>query len=468
MRGLLLFVLAFTNLNDVWSPDVLPNALFAWTVIREGNVDYDEFTVEGASRPRPLAHSGFLDREAYFFRACGVSTATAPPRTVRSPGGPPAPGPNDHVCSVFPPGMALLALPFFALIVLAGAFPDDLGLLIRVGHVAAAFFEVLATLLLWSILRRFASPRWSCVLVLLYFLATSVRTVSSQALWQHPGVHLAVATALWLTLREETVPLRREFLAGLALGVGTIVRQTTALVTLGTAGARPLRLLAVLAGAAIGAAPLVLYDQGAFGSPLEQGYGAKPFDTPLTTGLSGLLFSPSRGLFVYMPYLVFAFWALARAWRWPGEAARRLRALSVAWLATLFLYATYTEWWGGRVFGARFLDDLAPVLFAAIAWGTGAGLLRSRLSHAVFAALAAWSLLIFNAAALVYDQSWDTTRGINFDPSPLFSWSDPQWLAVLTALSSGGVRVLGAGLLTTLVVALFLRLELRGEVASAA
>jgi hypothetical protein len=86
----------------------------------------------------------------------------------------------------------------------------------------------------------------------------------------------------------------------------------------------------------------------------------------------------------------------------------------------------------------------------------------------VFAALAAWSLLIFNAAALVYDQSWDTTRGINFDPSPLFSWSDPQWLAVLTALSSGGVRVLAAGLLTTLVVALFLRLELRGEVASAA
>src|SRR5439155_1560781 len=210
----------------------------------------------------------------------------------------------------------------------------------------------------WSILRRFASARWSCVLVLLYFLATSVRTVSSQALWQHPGVHLAVATALWLTLREETVPLRREFLAGLALGVGTIVRQTTALVT-------------------------------------------------------------------------------------------------------LFLYATYTEWWGGRVFGARFLDDLAPVLFAAIAWGTGAGLLRSRLSHVVFAALAAWSLLIFNAAALVYDQSWDTTRGINFDPSPLFSWTDPQWLAVLAALPAGGSRVIAGGLLSMLVVALFLRLELR-------
>ena len=54
VRGLLLFVLAFANLNDIraeeapggeapglWSPDVLPNALFAWTVIKEHDVDYD-------------------------------------------------------------------------------------------------------------------------------------------------------------------------------------------------------------------------------------------------------------------------------------------------------------------------------------------------------------------------------------------------------------------------------------------
>src|SRR2546428_415404 len=130
------------------------------------------------------------------------------PSAAPGPGGPPAPGPKDHVCSVFPPGMAILALPFFAPFVLSGAYPGDLGLLIRVGHVAAAFFEMLATLLLWSVIRRFTSARWSLVLVLLYFLATSVRTVSSQALWQHPGVHLAIASALWLTLHEDLVPLR--------------------------------------------------------------------------------------------------------------------------------------------------------------------------------------------------------------------------------------------------------------------
>ena len=86
VRGLLLFALAFTNLNDIWSPDVIPNALFAWTVLGERNLDYDEFT-----GPPDGAASDKLDREAYFFRACGVSTAVLPAKAPRSIGGPPAP-----------------------------------------------------------------------------------------------------------------------------------------------------------------------------------------------------------------------------------------------------------------------------------------------------------------------------------------------------------------------------------------
>jgi len=458
VRGLILFALTFTNLNDIWSPDVLPNALFAWTAIRERNVDYDEFVF----RPNQPSSPGRLDSEAYFFRACGVSTATQPPKAPRSVGGPPAPGPNDHVCSVFPPGMAILALPFFAPLVIAGFDPLDLGLLVRMGHVVGALVEVLATLVLWSCVRRFVGPRWSLVLVLLYFFGTSVRTIASQALWQHSGVHLAVALALSVVLREESVGYGRELVAGLALGLGTVVRQTTALVALGIGGLSPRRLLAGLAGAAIGAAPLLAYNYLAFGSPLEQGYGTKPFDAPIATGLYGLLLSPSRGLLIYTPYLIFALAALLRAWRWPGETARRLRTLSLVWLATLVLYASYAEWWGGRVFGTRFLDDLAPLLFAALAWGIGTGMLRTVVTRALFGVLAAWSFLLFNAAALVYDQSWDTVPvNVNVDPSKLFSWSDPQWLAVLRMVPDGGPKVIAAVILSLLLIVLLIRIELR-------
>ena len=456
VRGALLVLLSFANLNLIWSPDVLPNTLFAWTLVRSGNVDYDEFATTSPGDERPDG----IDRTAYFFRGCShlPRAQLIFTTTPRSAGGPPPPLPDEHVCSIFPPGVAILALPVLVPAVLAGVAPSDATSLLLLGHVVASLLEAIVALLLWSTVRRFVSPRWSVGLVLLYLLATSVRTVASQALWQHAGVHLAVATALWLVMHERPIGPARAFLAGLALGFGTVVRQTTAIVLAGIASRRTF--LRTVAGFGIGVIPLLVYNTLAFGDAFEQGYGSKPFDTPIPVGLYGLLLSPSRGLFVYTPYLGFAVAALVLAWRRPGAVAGRLRALGVAALATLLLFATYTEWWGGRVFGARFLDDLAPVLFVALAWGIAHGLLDRPLWRRLFWLAACWSLLLFNAAALVYDQRWDTEPvNVNFHPEKLFDWSDPQWLAVLRALPSGGARAAAGLVLSLFVVALLLRLE---------
>jgi hypothetical protein len=468
MRGLLLFALSFANLNDIWSPDVLPNALLPFTLLREGNVNYDEFVARYDRPPNQLLglFTDKIDSESYFFRACGVSTATQPPHAPRSKGGPPAPGPNDHVCSVFPPGMGLLALPFFLPFALNGGDALDLGLLIRVGHVAAAFYETIAALLLWAVLRRIASERQALALVLLYFLGTSVRTVAAQALWQHAGVHLAIALALWLVIVERPVGPRREFLAGLSLGLGSVVRQTTALAALGIARWRAgWRVLATLgAGVAAGLVPLLVYNAFAFGSPVEQGYGVKPFDTPVLEGLYGLLFSPSRGLFVYEPWALLGIAGLVIA-RFAnttrGHISTRLADLVFAWIVFVIGYATYAEWWGGRVFGPRFLDDVAPVVMVGLAWGVSGGWFALGFMRVLFWVSAAWSLLIFNAAAFVYDQNrWDTLPvNVNDDPSRLFSWSDPQWLAVLRDLPNGGPKVIVAIALTALVLLFLARVE---------
>ncbi len=455
IRGALLVLLSFANLNLIWSPDVLPNTLFAWTLVRSGNLDYDEFASSSGAPERPDR----IDRTAYFFRGCGPATSdriytTSP----RSEGGPPPPLPGGHVCSIFPPGVALLALPVLVPAVLAGVAPSDVTALLLLGHLVAAILEAGAALLLWSVARRFVSPRWSLALVLLYLLATSVRTVGSQALWQHGGVHLAIATALWLVLVERPIGRWRELLAGLALGLGTVARQTTAIVVPGIARRRAA--LHTIAGFGFGVIPLLVYNAIAFNNPFEQGYGSKPFDTPILQGLYGLLLSPSRGALVYTPYFAFAVAALVLAWRRRGEVARRLRGLSIVAAVTLALYATYTEWWGGRVFGARFLDDLAPILFAALAWGIGQGLLRRRSARWAFWIAAGWSLVLFNAAALVYDQRWDTEPvNVNFSPGRLMDWSDPQWVAVLRALPSGGLRATVGVLLSLVIIALLLRLE---------
>lgn len=456
VRGALLVLLSFANLNLIWSPDVLPNTLFAWTLVRSGNVDYDEFAsgVSGTERPDQL------DRNAYFFRGCSQlpSNVRVFTTTPRSAGGPPPPLPGEHVCSIFPPGVAILALPVLVPAVFAGVSPSDATALLLLGHLVAAILEAIVALLLWAVFGRFVSARWSVGLVLLYVLATSVRTVASQALWQHAGVHLGIALALWLVLDERPASARRSFLAGLAIGVGTVARQTTAVVLAGIVSRRTF--LRAIAGFGIGIIPLLAYNAFAFGNAFEQGYGSKPFDTPVLTGLYGLLLSPSRGLFVYAPYLLFAVAALVLAWRARGEVAARLRGFGIAGLATLVLYATYTEWWGGRVFGARFLDDLAPILFAALAWGIGRGVLDRPRWRRLFWIAAGWSLLLFNAAALVYDQKWDTDPvNVNFHPEKLLDWSDPQWLAVLRALPSGGVRAATGLVLSLVIVALLLRVE---------
>jgi len=125
VRGALLVLLSFANLNLIWSPDVLPNTLFAWTLVRSGTIAYDEFATVSPTDERPDR----IDRTAYFFRGCvdgrfynNVGLLKTAPRSA---GGPPPPLPGQHVCSIFPPGVAILALPVLVPAVLAGVSPSD-------------------------------------------------------------------------------------------------------------------------------------------------------------------------------------------------------------------------------------------------------------------------------------------------------------------------------------------------------
>src|SRR5258706_340939 len=393
------------------------------------------------------------------------SWATGPPPVPRSRPRPARSAPRGRGAAGRPawrpPGMGLLALPFFLPFILAGAPALDLGLLLRVGHLAAAFYETIATLLLWSVLRRLLSERETLALVLLYALGTSVRTIASQALWQHAGVHLAIAFALWLVVRERDPSWRREFLAGVVLGVGGLVRQTTAFVALAIAGPRVGATILALAGAAVGLVPLLMFNNFAFGAPFEQGYGVKPFDTPPLQGVYGLLLSPSRGLFVYEPWALFALGGLVAARLSPTSIARRLATFPFVWILFVVFYATYAEWWGGRGFGPRFLHHLAPILLLRLPWGLREGWFARGLMNLVLWLTAAWSVLIFNAAAFVYDQNkWDLLpRNVNDDPSRLLDWSDPQWLAVLREVPNGGARAIVGVALTLLVLIFLARVE---------
>ena len=81
--------------------------------------------------------------------------------------------------------------------------------------------------------------------------------------------------------------------------------------------------------------------------------------TPLAEGLAGLLVSPSRGLFVYSPVLLFSLAGAAAVGR---DGPPALRALAAGAALVFVLTSKWIMWWGGHTWGPRLLADTLPIL----------------------------------------------------------------------------------------------------------
>lgn len=103
------------------------------------------------------------------------------------------------------------------------------------------------------------------------------------------------------------------------------------------------------------------YNLARFGTPLASGYGdeAGAFTTPLLTGLTGLLLSPGKSLFLYAPVALLALAGAPLLWR-----RRRLETALLIGLvvAHVVLYAHWHAWDGGGVWGPRLLLPVVPLL----------------------------------------------------------------------------------------------------------
>ena len=162
---------------------------------------------------------------------------------------------------------------------------------------------------------------------------------------------------------------------------------------------------------------LAAYNGWYFGSPFSFGQSETAavaivktgspelWQTPLWVGLPGLLISPSRGLLVFSPFLVFALWGAFMAWKSPAHAL--LRPVSAAFFALLLLSSIWFDWWGGYSFGYRLIADLMPLLVLLILPVLDRVFSDRRLL-AVGAVLLAFSVQIQLVGAFAYDVGgWD-------------------------------------------------------------
>jgi hypothetical protein len=326
-------------------------------------------------------------------------------------------GPNGHLYSFYPPGSTLACLPFMFVPVLARLVPS-LALLDVVAKLTAACWTAVAVVLLLAALRRYA-PAGAFVAAFAFAFGTVAFSSASQDLWQHGPGMAGLALALLLIARDRETAGSALSL-GAALGWAVICRAPNLLPALVLFLFVLVRRRRAAALAAIGALPFALITAWvnvlATGSPLvfaqAKHYQMGNFDTPVLGGLAGLLFAPSRGLFVYSPFLLLALVGAARELRSVarGQGGVPLGAIGlVATVPLLLLLATWTEWFGGWSYGYRIIGEASLLLtpaFAAFVASRPSGLAR----RALVLTLVGFSLAVHSLQVYFPDDSWNASH----------------------------------------------------------
>ncbi|HXH38061.1 MAG TPA: hypothetical protein VNN08_05510 [Thermoanaerobaculia bacterium] len=280
-------------------------------------------------------------------------------------------GLNGHIISVYPVVMPLLIAPLYVPAVgylhFRGWTDARLDYVARVMEkLTASLLAALSASLLYLLLRRRAKAQTALLLTLAYAFGTTTWVISSQALWQQGMAELLVIGALLLLTAPCTAP--RALAAGLLLGLiagnrppDVILGAALGIYGLLWAGRRRAALLS--AAAALPMVVVLLYNLHVAGR-VEGGYGvighASFFRHDLLTGVGGLLISPTKGLLVFSPFLLF----LVLAWRHlprGGDERRLTLAMSIAVVIQIVLYAK-ADWRGGLSWGPRYMTDLLPFL----------------------------------------------------------------------------------------------------------
>jgi hypothetical protein len=276
---------------------------------------------------------------------------------------------------------------------------------------------------------------------------TSVWSTASRALWSHTWALLLGMLAVHLLGRWRATgrpgPVLLGTLLGSLLAWGFFTWLALRARPLGGAGDDPAagRALAAFAGAAgIWLALFAGWSLYHFGALVPPYFGlARLSLEDFGPALAGSLVSPSRGLLVFLPALLFVgVLALRHRRRLPVPDLALLGA--AVGLAHLPVIASFPHWWGGHSYGPRLATEALPwfyllALVALAGWRREAGRARSatrrRIEAAAGLALLALSVALHAAGALSRRTNLWNRHPVDVDTAPerIWDWSDPQFLA---------------------------------------
>ncbi|MFI5396517.1 MAG: hypothetical protein ACHQ9S_13370 [Candidatus Binatia bacterium] len=403
--GVLCFFVYLTNLRQIGAWDSIPARLLPFSVLRQGNLDLDEFTWLRRLIPNP-----------YFLRRL----------------------PSGHWVSAYPIGVPVMMTPLYLPVTwwLDHHHIDDDDVRFRLAsvvmeRVAAALITAASVGLVFLAAAATATQAVAVVLALIYGLGTSTWAISSQALWQHGPAELGLAGLCLFLIAPNT--RRNAMAAGGFAALGVLARPTMMLFALVALvfvwRERRSQLMPFLSLPVVGAGLLLAYNLRLV-SIVTGGYQVKAFALPNLGHLVGLLFSPNRGLFTYTPFAALAVPVMLRPKR---DGPRWLAYAPIGVAGYLLLYSSWSGWWGGHCYGPRFLTDLLPVLVLC-ATQTVERLCRSRGGRMLVAALALWGFVVQAIGVYDDDNSWNALpESVDVAPWRAWDWTDLQVLRAARA-----------------------------------
>jgi len=320
--------------------------------------------------------------------------------------------------NTYGPASGLTLLPLMSILY---AIDRDIGvkerLLLSAAKLHASTLVALSAIFIFFIATRFVSTGQAFFISLLYGFGTCVWSISSQNIWQQTVNLFFIIIGVFFLIK---IDKRSAFgaLSGLMFGAAMASRMTSLLLLVSVFIYLALyhRRSAVYFALTAWIFPALIawynhyyfdsiftFGQSVVGEELAIEKTGNPdvWQTPLWYGALGQLISPSRGLFVFSPFLIFSFWGVFRVWR--DSTYRVLRPLTLGSAAIACIQFKWFDWWGGWTYGYRPLVDLVPLLMLFMI-PVISTILRKKLIASVFVLTFAWSVFVQALGAMSYDK----------------------------------------------------------------
>jgi len=362
---------------------------------------------------------------------------------------------GPHFYYYFPPGSSVLSIPFVAVM---NAFGISAANVDRTYNpygeekietiLAAILMAGLAGIFFFS--ARLKLPlSWSAIIAVGGVFGTQVWSTASRALWTDTWGIFLLGIVVWILLAQETNRCKLSpILLATLLAWAYFVRPTNVIsiiaITIYLFVSYRRSFLPYAITGALWFAGFVAYSWYNFHQLLPKYFLLNRLSFgSFWTAFAGNLVSPSRGLFIFVPVLLFIFYLLLRYRDHLPFKKITLVALAVV-AAHLIVIAGFVPWNGGFCYGPRYTTSLAPwfVLLAIIAakgllsWRDFASLGRATVWRTQLATGAMLLIvgIILNARGAISQETWawnSWPTSVDKVPGKIWDWRQPQFLAGL-------------------------------------